>query len=87
MVFSPNFFLLFPRQPFHQSHLLVWRKRVTSSSRASRQLALYGTRQPLVLSLRPLSRSLPALSSAVLGFSAELSVSDAMENEVDLWEI
>ena len=52
-----------------------------------RQLALYDTRQPLVLSLRPVSRSLPALSSAVLPLAAGLSVWDVMENEVDLWEI
>ncbi len=52
-----------------------------------RKLALYDTRQPLVLSLRPLSRSVPALSSAVLLLVAGLSASDARENEADLWEI
>ena len=45
------------------------------------------TRSSLALSLRPLSRSLPALSSAVLPLEEELSASDAMENEADLWEI
>jgi hypothetical protein len=36
-----------------------------------------------VISLRPLSRSLPALSSAVLPLEEELSASDAMESEAD----
>jgi hypothetical protein len=45
------------------------------------------TRPSLVFSLRPLSRSLPALSIAALPLAAGLSVWDAMENEVDLWEI
>ena len=41
----------------------------------------------LVFSLQPLSRSLPAPPSAALPLEAGLSVSDAMENEVDLWGI
>src|SRR6266516_2292086 len=36
------------------------------------------------VSLRPVSRSVPALSSAVLLLAAGLSASDAMENEADL---
>ena len=42
------------------------------------------TMQPLlVLSLRPVSRSVPALSNAVPPLAEGLSVSDAMESEAD----
>jgi hypothetical protein len=51
------------------------------------QVGALTTSQPLALSLRPLSRSVPALPSVVLLLAAGLSASDAMENEADLWEI
>ncbi len=49
--------------------------------------SLLGLPLPAVLSLRPVSRSVPALSNVVLLLAAGLSASDAMENEADLWEI
>ena len=49
--------------------------------------SIRGLPLPVVLSLRPVSSSVPALSNVVLLLSAGLSASDAMENEANLWEI
>ncbi len=48
---------------------------------------IYTMQPPLVLSLRPVSRSVPALSNAVPLLAEGLSVSDAMGSEADLWGI